>query len=98
MSRAANVVPLNRDLSSREEDDSTPPPNVLGVLHRKDFELWICRGAAGALTLKWWRWRSDLERFLPLEEGELSLNPGDLQDLASMLVAVDERLHKQNRK
>ena len=95
MSSAPNVVPLRRDLPPPDDDEQSLPANVLGILHRKDFELWVCRSPEGALTLKWWRWRADLERFCPLEEGELTLDAADLQPLAEVLVAVDAQVVKR---
>jgi hypothetical protein len=95
MPHAPNVVPFLREPAQAEEDHQYTPANVLGILHRKDFELWICRSATGALTLKWWRWRQDLEQFFPLEEGELTLNQGDLQPLADVLSSVDGLLTKK---
>lgn len=95
MAAPKNVVPLRRDLASDEEDDRSTPSNVLGVLHRKDFELWVCRSPRGAITLKWWRWRGDLERFFPMEEGELTMNPGELEPLAELLLSVDTLLAKK---
>ncbi len=95
MPKAHNVVPFLRDLAQGEDDHQYNPPNVLGILHRKDFELWVCRSATGALTLKWWRWREDLEKFFPLEEGELTLDASDLQPLADVLTAVDGALTKK---
>ena len=94
MSSAPNVVPLRRDLPPPDDDEQSLPANVLGILHRKDFELWVCRSPEGALTLKWWRWRADLERFCPLEEGELTLDAADLQPLAEVLVSVGNRVGK----
>lgn len=98
MPTAKNVVPLRRDLPPPEDDDQCLPANVLGILHRKDFELWVCRSPEGALTLKWWRWRADLERFTPLEEGELTLDATDLLPLAEVLVAVGELVGKRGLK
>ena len=89
-----NVVPLRRDLFLAEEEEQALPPNVLGILHRKDFELWVCRAPDGSLTLKWWRWRADLERFCPMEEGELTLDAADLEPLAEVLVSVGNRVGK----
>ena len=95
MSLPENVVPLFR-LQSHEEDDTYTAPNVLGMLHRKEFELWVCRSPRGALSLKWWRWREDLGRFFPLEDGELTLEPGELQPLAELLSSVDGLLQRNN--
>ena len=92
MSLPANVVPLRR-LEAQEDEDATAGPNVLGMLHRKDFELWVCRTPGGALSLKWWRWRGDLERFFPLGEGELTLDASELQPLADLLASVGKRLN-----
>lgn len=89
----SNVVPLLRN-DPQAEDQTQPPPYVLGILHRKDFELWVCRLATGALSLKWWRWREDLGRFFPLEDGELTLAPSDLGALAELLISVDNRMKK----
>ena len=91
----SNVVPLLRDRTPEEEAASLPP-YVLGILHRKDFELWVCRSATGVLSLKWWRWREDLGRFFPLEDGELTLAPGELKPLAELLVSVDARLGSES--
>jgi hypothetical protein len=95
MPRPKNVVPLRRDLADEADDIGTPPPNVLGVLHRKDFELWVCRSPRGAVTLKWWRWRGDLEKFFPMEEGELTMALGELKPLAELLTSVDEVLGRK---
>jgi hypothetical protein len=93
MTLPKNVVRL-RVSQNEEEEDRTPAPNVLGMLHRKDFELWICRSPRGKLSLKWWRWREDLGRFCPLEEGELTLDPSELLPLADLLSSVDGLLGK----
>jgi hypothetical protein len=90
-----NVVPLRRDVVEEEDDLRATPSNVLGVLHRKDFELWICRSARGTITLKWWRWRGDLEQFFPMEEGELTMDPQDLEPLADLLTSVGSVLSKK---
>lgn len=95
MSKSNNVVPLRRDLLPPEEDPTYQPANVLGILHRKEFELWVCRSPEGKLTLKWWRWREDLEKFFPMEEGELTLDLADLQPLADVLTSVDQLLTRK---
>ena len=91
MSQPKNIVRLRLN-RSEDEDDRTTAPNVLGVLHRKDFELWLCRAPRGKVTLKWWRWREDLGRFCPLEEGELTLETSELLPLADLLSSVAGRL------
>jgi len=93
MSIPRNVVPLRRD---QDEDDRYDAPNVLGMLHRKDFELWVCRTPGGVLSLKWWRWREDLGRFFPMEDGELTLAQGELQPLAELLASVARLLEKKD--
>jgi hypothetical protein len=93
MTLPKNVVRL-RPASSQDEDDRYTAPNVLGMLHRKDFELWISRSPRGKVSLKWWRWREDLGRFCPLEEGELTLDCSELLPLADLLSSVDGLLGK----
>lgn len=93
MNIPSNVVPLVR-LDPPADDETQAPPYVLGILHRQDFELWVCRLATGALSLKWWRWREDLGRFFPLEDGELTLAASDLPALAELLVSVDGRMNR----
>ena len=87
-----NVVPFPRDPSSDGEDVSGV---ILGKLSRKDFELWVCRTPAGTLSLKWWRWSSDDERFSPLEDGQLSLDSGELKPLAELLSSVSNLMKKK---
>ena len=91
MSRPDNLISFSCGQPTPEEEPN-PASNVLGMLHRKDFELWVCRAPDGTLTLKWWRWREDLERFFPLEDGELTLDPSELQPLADLLSSVTRRL------
>ena len=77
------VLPLRRKPGPPED-----APVILGKLCRDDFELWVYRAADGSLTLKWWRWRGDMERFQALEDGGLTLNPSELQPLADLLASV----------
>ncbi len=58
----------------------------------------MCRSPGGALSLKWWRWRSDLEKFFPLEEGELTLKASDLKPLADLLVSVENLMQAKKLK
>ena len=87
-----NVVPFVRNQPKEEEDGDLNASTILGKLCRKDFELWVCLSANGSLYLKWWRWSEDVERFYPLEDGGLTLNPSELQPLAELLASVGNRL------
>jgi len=90
----SNVVPLLR-AQDRPEAEDLQASAILGKLCRDDFELWICRSPAGALSLKWWRWREDDESFAPLEDGALTLDPAELQPLAELLASVAAFLGKK---
>jgi hypothetical protein len=96
MNAPPNVVPFNREPEPRPERNP-PPPTILGKLRRKDFELWVCRGADGTLSLKWWRWKEDLGKFTPLEDGALTLDPAELRPLAEMLASVGELLQRRGQ-
>ena len=87
-----NVVPFPRDPSSGGEDASGV---ILGKLSREDFELWVCRTPVGTLSLKWWRWSHDDERFSPLEDGQLSLDSSELKPLAELLSSVDSFMKRK---
>jgi len=95
-----NVVPFQPTLAPAEAgaEPGEPDAVLLGKLARKDFELWVSRTPGGALDLKWWRWREDDERFDPLEDGGLTLDPSELRPLAELLAAVAERLERKARR
>jgi hypothetical protein len=94
MRNRPKVVPF--EPSSPEEPEEAPAfYPVLGKLRRKDFELWVKRAEDGSLSLKWWRWREDLERFSPLEDGDLTLEPAELMPLAELLVSVATLLRRR---
>ncbi|GEM_PF-1614635 len=99
MNRPSNVVPFLKEPVLPDGGEAPAPGHILGMLHRKDFELWVSRTPSGALSLKWWRWREELERFFPVEDGELTLNASELKPLADLLISVDGILNKgQGRK
>lgn len=83
-----NVVPFQPNADPQE----SRAPVLLGKLAKDDFELWVSRSPDGVLALKWWRWREDDERFDPLEDGRLSLEPAELRPLADLLTSVANRL------
>jgi len=89
-----NVVPFLRD-QPKEEAEDLNASTILGKLCRKDFELWVCLSPNGSLFLKWWRWSEDVERFYPLEDGGLTLNPSELKPLAELLASVGNRLDQK---
>jgi len=88
------VIPFRKDA---EPEPASAGPQVLGVLHREDFELWVCRSDSGAVSLKWWRWGGDQKKFFPLEDGQLSLDPAELEPLAGMLRSVSQMLEKKQQ-
>jgi hypothetical protein len=92
-----NVVPFRKP-PEPAPDAAATSPQVLGVLHREDFELWVCRSESGAVSLKWWRWGGDQKKFFPLEDGQLSLDAEELEPLAGLLRSVSQMLEaKQQR-
>jgi hypothetical protein len=101
----AKVIPFRldpADFMTDGGDDAEDPSDggpayypILGKLRRKDFELWIRRSDDGTLSLKWWRWQDDLERFSPLEDGELTLDPSELMPLAELLVSAGNLLRSR---
>lgn len=91
-----NVIPFHKD-PDPDPDPRAESPQVLGVLHREDFELWVCRSEGGAVTLKWWRWGGDLKKFFPLEDGQLTLDVAELDPLAEMLASVRLMLEKKKQ-
>jgi hypothetical protein len=91
MTLPPNVVPFLPSPGEPEREDASAPA-LLGKLSREDFELWISRGPGGTLSLKWWRWREDDERFDPLEDGRLTLDAAELRPLAELLASVANRL------
>jgi hypothetical protein len=78
-----NILPFQR-----KPDPPDDGPIILGKLCRDDFELWVCGAPDGRLTLKWWRWREDMERFQALEDGGLTLDLAELRPLADLLASV----------
>ena len=94
MARPPKVQPL-RPAPSRPDIGETPAPTILGKLAKDDFELWVCLSPGGHLFLKWWRWREDIERFQPLEDGALTLDPDELKPLAELLASVSEFLARR---
>jgi hypothetical protein len=87
-----------RPAPNRQDEGEPPTPTVLGKMVRKDFELWVCLSPGGQLFLKWWRWREDIEQFQPLEDGSLTLDPGDLRSLADLLTSVNNLLNLKARR
>ena len=99
MTMPPNVIPFHQgpEPAPDEPEEQLASAQVLGVLHREDFELWVCRSESGALSLKWWRWGGDQKRVFPLEDGELTLDPAELDPLAGLLVSVSQLLEKKKQ-
>jgi hypothetical protein len=93
MKHPRNVVPFLPKADPAGEEDA-PAAILLGKLCRKDFELWVSRTPDGTIGLQWWRWREDDERFDPLEDGRLTLDPAELRPLAELLASVEARLRR----
>jgi hypothetical protein len=97
MATPSNVHPFVPD-PERSRTEGAQEPAILGKLCRKDFELWVCLSPGGHLSLKWWRWREDVERFQPLEDGWLTLDPGELGPLAELLGSVNNLLERKKKR
>jgi hypothetical protein len=96
MKNPRNVIPFRKD-PDPEPATAAQAPQVLGVMHREDFELWVCRSEGGAVSLKWWRWGGDQKKFFPLEDGQLTLDSAELEPLAGLLRSVSQALEKKQQ-
>jgi hypothetical protein len=92
----SNVVPLRTAPDKDAEPDDVPV--ILGKLSREDFELWVCLNPDGGISLKWWRWREDVETFQALADGGLVLERSELRPLTDLLGSVDAMLHRRTRR
>jgi hypothetical protein len=92
-----NVVPLRRKPAASGPREPAAPV-ILGKLARKDFELWVCLSPEGRISLKWWRWREDEERFQPVTDGALTLEPEELRPLVDLLGSVGSMLDRNRRR
>ena len=92
----SNVVPLRR--GSAKEPGAEDAPVMLGKISRKDFELWVCLNPDGRISLKWWRWQEDVEKFQAMSDGGLTLEPSELRPLTDLLGSVDALLDRKKRR
>lgn len=92
----SNVVPLRRAAAKEAGADGVPV--MLGKLARKDFELWVCMEPDGRLSIRWWRWRDDVEKFQAINDGGLVLELSELRPLTDLLGSVDALLDRKKRR
>jgi hypothetical protein len=90
------IVPLRR--GPAKEVVAGDAPVILGKLSRKDFELWVCLDPDGRISLKWWRWREDMEKFQAISDGGLVLDLAELRPLTDLLGSVDALLDRKQRR
>lgn len=87
------IIPLRRDPA--ETAGAADAPVILGKMSRKDFELWVCLNPDGRVSLKWWRWREDMEKFTDGGDGDLTLDLSELRPLTDLLGSVDHLLERR---
>lgn len=92
----SNIVPLRRGPAKEAVADDVPV--MLGKISRKDFELWVCLNPDGRISLKWWRWREDMEKFQAMSDGGLILEMSELRPLTDLLGSVEALLDRKKRR